>query len=72
LKLTGTVKRYIAQRGFGFIKPDDSDTPTDEVFVHIRAVKSGNPLKQGDRVDYELGKDRDGRTRAENVQVIEA
>ena len=65
--MTGTVKTYIEKRGFGFIVPDDE---SPELFVHIKAVKYGT-LAKGARVDYELGKDREGRSRATKVMVLD-
>ena len=36
-------------RGFGFIKPDDGG---DDVFCHFSAIKDGNCLREGDRVEF--------------------
>lgn len=70
--MQGTVKRYVEERGFGFIKPDEPDESGNyvEVFVHIRAVRSG-ALAKNARVDYDLGKDFQGRPRAEKVRVLD-
>ncbi len=68
--MQGFIKRYVVERGFGFIQPDETTSYRDEVFVHIRAVKSGE-LAQGARVEYEMGHDVNGRPRAEHVYVLE-
>ena len=65
--MTGTVKAYIEKRGFGFITPDEAG---EEIFVHVKAMKYGT-LAVGARVDYEVGKDREGRTRATKVMVLD-
>ena len=65
--MTGTVKAYIEKRGFGFITPDDGG---DEIFVHVKAMKYGE-LALGARVDFEVGKDPEGRARATKVVILE-
>lgn len=48
---SGTVKKWIGDRGFGFIAPDDG---TDEVFVHMKVLENGNDyLTEGEAVEYE-------------------
>ena len=63
----GTVKWFNAQKGFGFIQPDDG---SKDVFLHISAVERagiGN-LSEGQKVSYEALLDERGRVSAENLQ----
>ena len=41
----------------------------DDIFVHIDAA-GGQPLNQGDQVEYSLGADKQGRSKALDVKVI--
>ncbi len=66
MPMSGVVKKYIEERGFGFITPDAGG---DDIFVHVKALKSGT-LTQGCRVEYELSKDPEGRKRASKVTVL--
>ena len=54
---TGTVKWFNAQKGFGFIQPDDG---SKDVFVHISAVESAGlrGLMEGQKVTFELTNER--------------
>jgi CspA family cold shock protein len=65
---TGTVKWFNAQKGFGFIQPDDGSS---DVFVHISAVERagmGN-LREAQRVRYDIEQDRRGRNSATNLSA---
>ena len=67
---TGTVKWFNAQKGFGFIAPDNGGT---DAFVHISAVeRSGlNDLREGQKVSFELVADRkSGKMSADQLKVM--
>lgn len=65
---SGTVKWFNAQKGYGFIQPDDGGK---DVFVHISAVeRSGlQRLDEGQKVSFDLEPDRRGKVSAENLRV---
>lgn len=66
--VTGTVKFFNQDKGFGFITPENGGA---DVFVHITAVAYGAALRDGQQVSYELGQDRKtGKSKAENVNPI--
>jgi cold shock protein len=66
---TGTVKWFNAQKGFGFIQPEDGGT---DVFVHISAVERAGlaGLHEGQRISYEAMVDRrSGKFSAEELKA---
>jgi CspA family cold shock protein len=65
----GTVKFFNATKGFGFITPE---TGGKDVFVHISAVERAGmrSLADGQKVSFELEKDRQGRESATNLQTV--
>ena len=66
---TGVLKKYDADRGFGFITPDGGG---NDVFVHVSAAeRDGVQLRQGVRLGFDLGQDRKtGKSRAENLRAL--
>ena len=56
---TGTVKWFNAEKGFGFIQPDDG---SEDVFVHFREIKSEGykSLNENQKVSYTLGQGEKG------------
>lgn len=65
---TGTVKFFNTQKGFGFIAPE---TGGKDVFVHISAVERAGlrGLMDGQKVSFDLEKDRQGRESATNLRT---
>ena len=65
----GVVKWFNANKGFGFIQPEDGG---QDVFVHISAVERAgiSPLVEGQKVGFELLVDgRSGKYSAEQLQL---
>ena len=64
----GTVKWFNAQKGFGFIQPDNGGK---DVFVHISAVEAAglSGLNEGQKVSFEIANQR-GRDAAANLKAV--
>jgi CspA family cold shock protein len=60
MAMTGVVKFFNAERGYGFIKPDDGGR---DVFVHITAVERAGlkDLIEGQRISFEVEPDKKGK-----------
>ncbi|MBW6522859.1 cold-shock protein [Sphingomonas sp. RHCKR47] len=69
MSITGTVKFFNADKGYGFIAPE---TGGDDAFVHISAVERAGmvTLQQNQRVSYDLEEDRRGKMAAVNIQAV--
>ncbi|MET4699101.1 CspA family cold shock protein [Constrictibacter sp. MBR-5] len=65
----GTVKWFNATKGYGFIQPESGG---NDVFVHISAVERAGlgSLSEGQKVSYELAKDRNGKMAAANLEEV--
>jgi CspA family cold shock protein len=64
----GKVKWFNAEKGYGFIQPDDGG---GDVFVHFSAIQEQGykVLEENQRVSFELSAGRKG-PQADNVSVI--
>ncbi len=65
---TGTVKWFNAEKGFGFVEPEDGSA---DVFVHHSSINSSGfrSLNEGERVEYDVEQGPKG-LQATNVTVI--
>lgn len=63
---TGTVKFFNADKGYGFIQPDDG---SPDSFVHISAVQAAGmqTLDRDQRLTYEVERGRNGKESAINL-----
>jgi cold shock protein len=55
----GTVKWFNAEKGFGFIQPDDGG---DDLFVHFSAINMSGykSLDEGQKVSFEVTQGQKG------------
>lgn len=60
MPMTGTVKFFNNEKGYGFIQPDDGGR---DVFVHVSAVTSSGigTLTEGQRVSFDVEPDKRGK-----------
>ena len=65
----GTVKWFSAEKGYGFIAPDEDG---EDLFVHYSAIEGSGfrSLEEGERVSYEPTRGRKGE-QAANARRVE-
>ncbi|ASR55655.1 transcription antiterminator/RNA stability regulator CspE [Cellulomonas sp. CW35] len=65
---TGTVKWFNAEKGYGFIAPDDGGP---DVFAHYSAIQSSGfrSLEENQKVEFEVTEGQKG-PQAANIQPL--
>ncbi len=65
---TGTVKWFNAEKGFGFIAPDDGSA---DVFVHYSEIQGSGfrTLEEDQKVEFEVGEGAKG-PQAQQVRAL--
>jgi len=63
----GTIKKLIRDKGYGFIQTEEGK----ELFFHQSQLQGVDysSLKEGQEVEFEVGKHRDGRPEATKVNL---
>jgi CspA family cold shock protein len=66
--MQGTVKWFNAEKGFGFIAPDDGSA---DVFVHYSEIQGSGfkSLDEGQQVEFEVGQGQKG-PQAQSVRAV--
>lgn len=69
MRTTGIVKWFNAEKGYGFITPDDG---SKDCFVHFSAIQGGGfrKLEEGQKVEFDIGQGQKG-PQAENVVALD-
>ena len=65
----GTLRRLIVDRGFGFIQT----TERRDLFFHHSELQGVdyNSLREGQQVEFEVGRGRNGRSQAVRVRLAQ-
>ncbi len=67
----GTIRRLVSDRGFGFIH--QAEGTGADLFFHRSELQGADfaSLREGQEVEFEIGRGRDGRTEAVKVRLIQ-
>lgn len=59
-RVSGTVKFFNAQKGYGFVQPEDG---SKDVFLHVSALERAgiHALNEGDKITFVVEDDKRGR-----------
>jgi CspA family cold shock protein len=67
--MIGTISNWLDEKAYGFIKRDDNQP---DVFCHITGLAGGvTELTAGDRVQFEIGEGRNGKSKAVDVRRLD-
>lgn len=65
-KQKGKINKWNDEKGYGFIQPDDR---SNNIFLHISGLNNNRRPRVGDRISYQLERDRSNRICAKNAQL---
>lgn len=67
-RVKGVVKWFNAEKGYGFITPDEE---TNDVFVHYSAIQGSGyrTLDEGTKVEFEIVDGPKGKQASEVIRV---
>ena len=65
----GEARWFNYKKGYGFISQEGSE---EDIFVHISAVKASGiaKLQEGQKVEYEIKEQDNGKMAAEDIKSI--
>jgi cold shock CspA family protein len=67
-RIRGVIKKYVSDRGFGFLGSDEGGA---DLFFHVTdCLDDDDDLIGGRRVEFEEGRDRNGRRVAKGVMLV--
>ena len=66
--MTGTIKKLVSDKGFGFITPDEGG---EDLFAHFSAIQSSGfkSLQENQRVQFDVTTGPKGK-QASNIQPV--
>jgi len=71
-RVTGTVKWFNDEKGYGFITPDGADSRGKDCFVHFTAIQGQEGRKKladGARVEFEIVPGQKGPQAANVIEI---
>lgn len=66
--MEGRVKKYISEKGFGFIV---SNSHPVDIFFHLSEYRSEQTISEGDKVTFELVIGKNNKPAAKNIRFLE-
>lgn len=65
---TGTIHKWVSDRGFGFIKCDSGG---GSLFAHVSQFPFDTPIAVGMAVEFSVGESRTGKIEAQRIRILD-